>query len=68
MIAQPLPLEIMHFIIEILALLFQYETVGKPEELLVGEVGDILGMDLPEGSLYGGPGILKIDLIAVEAL
>ena len=65
MFAEPLSLEVVDLIVEVLTLLFQHKAVGETEELLIGEVGDILGVDLAEGSLDGAPRILEVDIIAM---
>jgi hypothetical protein len=68
LVAQPFVLELAHADVELLALLLQHDAVGMAVELFVGEAGGVLGVDLAEGRRNGAPRVLKVDLVAVEAL
>jgi hypothetical protein len=37
-------------------------------QLFIGKLGCVLGVYLAEGGLDGGPRVLKVDLVAMEAL
>lgn len=58
----------MDLVVEVFALLLQNDTVSVAVQLLVRQLGGILGVDFAEGCLDGAPRILEIDLVAMQAL
>jgi hypothetical protein len=57
-----------HLFVELLTLLLEHDAVGVAVQLLVGQLGRVLGVYLAEGSLDGRPRVLEIDLVAMQTL
>jgi hypothetical protein len=66
--SQPTALEIVDLVVELLALFLEYNAIGVAVQLLVRQLGCVLGVYLAKGSLDGRPRVVKVDLIAVQAL
>jgi hypothetical protein len=65
---QPIALEVVDFVVQLLALLLEDDAVCVAIELLIRQLGGVLGVDFAEGQLDKRPCVLKVDFIAVETL